>query len=217
MPVYKRPFRYAQRYQNMVNNAQGHFFEGFIKAACVIYSVRERAEISKTPEPFRVMEKLAGGIFKGRFTARAEPDFQGTLAGGRSIVFEAKHTTKDRIKRDALTEKQMELLAKHDQRGALAAVCVGIRDDCFFVPWLIWDDMKNLYGRQYVTAADLEKFRVKFNGAVMFLDYTHDIGGRWIRGADCDMEKWRVKSNEKATAENAESDGPGHAANGVQP
>jgi len=204
-----------QRYQNAVNNAQGHFFEGFIKAACVIYSIRERAEISKTPEPFRVMEKSRDGIFKGRFTARAEPDFQGTLAGGRSIVFEAKYTATDRMKRDALTEKQMDALRKHDQRGALAAVCVGIRNDYFLVPWLVWEDMKSLYGRQYVTVADIEQFRVKFNGAVMFLDYTHEIGGRWIRGADCDFEKWRNAGHEKAKAENAEFDGPGHAADSI--
>lgn len=195
MAAYRAGTEAERRYQNAVNNAQGHFFEGFIKAACVIYSVMERAEITKTPEPFRVMEKFRDGIFKGRFTARAQPDFEGTLAGGRSVVFEAKYTSTDRMKRDVLTGKQMEALKKHNQRGALAAVCVGIRDDYFFVPWPVWEDMKNLYQRQYVTAADLEPYRVKFNGAVMFLDYIHEVGGRWIRGADCEMEKWRFKKN----------------------
>ena len=215
MPITWEKKYLAQRYQNAVNNAQGHFFEGFIKAACVIYSVMERAEITKTPEPFRVMEKFRDGIFKGRFTARAQPDFEGTLSGGRSVVFEAKYTSTDRMKRDVLTGKQMEALKKHNQRGALAAVCVGIRDDYFFVPWPVWEDMKNLYQRQYVTAADLEPYRVKFNGAVMFLDYIHEVGGRWIRGADCDMEKWRFKKNAETEAENAEIDGPRHAADGV--
>ena len=88
--------RAALRYQNKVNNAQGHFFESAIKAACALYSDRERADVDKTPEPFRVLEKSRDGKFKGRFTARAQPDFQGTLDGGRSIVFEAKYTTTDR-------------------------------------------------------------------------------------------------------------------------
>lgn len=98
--------RAALRYQNKVNNAQGHFFESAIKAACALYSDRERADVDKTPEPFRVLEKSRDGKFKGRFTARAQPDFQGTLDGGRSIVFEAKYTTTDRLKWDVLTQEQ---------------------------------------------------------------------------------------------------------------
>ena len=187
--------RAALRYRNKVNNAQGHFFEDYIKAGCALYSERGRAEIDKTPEPFRVMEKMHDGIFKGRFTAHAQPDFQGTLDGGRSIVFEAKYTTTDRMKRDALTPVQQKTLESHHRRGALSAVCVGIGDKFFFVPWLLWRDMKDIFGRQYVTAADLENLRVKFNGAVLFLDYAHDVGGRWIRGADCDMENMLERSD----------------------
>ena len=209
--------RAALQYQNKVNNAQGHFFEGAIKAACALYSERERADVDKTPEPFRVIEKGRDGIFKGRFTARAQPDFQGTLAGGRSIVFEAKYTTTDRMKRDVLTKEQQDALERHAARGALAAVCAGIGDKFFFVPWQMWRDMKQLYGRKYVTAADLEPLRVRFNGAVLFLDYAHDVGGRWISGADCDMEKWRFKDNAKAETAQAEINGSCHAANGVQP
>lgn len=160
-----------RQWQNRVNNAQGHFFEESIKAACVVYSMEGRAEVDKTPEPFRVMEKSRDGIFKGRFTAHAQPDFQGTLAGGRSIVFESKYTTTDRLKQDVLTDQQMETLKKHDRRGALSGVCAGIGNDFFFVPWEVWDSMKILYGRQYVTAQDLEPFRVRFTGAVLFLDY----------------------------------------------
>jgi len=32
------------------------------------------------------------------------------------------------------------------------------------------------YGRQYVTAADIEPYRVRFTGAVLFLDYIHKRG-----------------------------------------
>lgn len=188
-----------QRYQNMVNNAQGHFFEGYIKAGCAYYSDRGRADVDKTPEPFRVLSKSRDGVFKGRFTARAQPDFQGTLDGGRSIVFEAKYTTTDRMKRDVLTREQQDALERHARRGAVAAVCAGIGNDFFFVPWSVWRDMKEHFGRKYVTAADLEPWRVRFNGAVLFLDYTHERSGR----------------NEKAETADAEIDGPRHAADGV--
>lgn len=172
--------RAALRYQNKVNNAQGHFFEQAIKAACALYDQRERATVDKTPEPFRVLEKSRDEIFKGRFTARAQPDFQGTLAGGRSIVFEAKYTTTDRLKWDVLTQEQRDALDHHARRGALAAVCAGIGNDFFFVPWNVWRNMKKCYGRKYVTAADLEPFRIRFNGAVLFLDYVHQIEGQRV-------------------------------------
>ncbi len=58
-----------QQWQNRVNNAQGHFFEGAIMAACQFYHDRERAEIDKTPEPFRVTSKSRNGTFTGPCTA----------------------------------------------------------------------------------------------------------------------------------------------------
>ena len=77
----------VRRYKNAINNAQGHSFEGYIKAACALYAQQGRAEIDKTPEPFRVTAKdRKNGTFSGRFTARAQPDFQGTLDGGRSLA-----------------------------------------------------------------------------------------------------------------------------------
>lgn len=159
-----------KRYQNAINNARGHNFEGFILAACARYSAQGRAVIDKTPEPFRVTSTEGGGRFTGRFIAHAQPDFQGTLNGGRSICFEAKYTTTDRMRRNVLTETQIDTLEQHSALGACAAVCVGIRDEYFFVPWAGWRDMKKHYGKLHVKAVDLEPYKVKFNGAVMFLD-----------------------------------------------
>ena len=120
-----------------------------IRQACLLYASQGRAKVEKTPEPFRVLEKREGGIFVGRFTAHAQPDFQGTLDGGRSIIFEAKYTTTDAMKRDVLTETQMETW-----NGTTAAArwrrCVGIQDRFFFVPWPVWRDMKEAFGHMSV-------------------------------------------------------------------
>ncbi|WMI81580.1 Holliday junction resolvase RecU [Anaerotignum sp. MB30-C6] len=167
-----------QQYQNATNNAQGHLFESAIVAACNTYRDTGRAEINKTPEPFRVLSKSKYGIFTGRFTAHAQPDFQGTLTDGRSIVFEAKTTSSDRMKRDVLTAEQQDALERHTNLGAVAAVCICIDDKFFFIPWTIWRDMKEHYGRKYITANDVEEYRVKFNGTVLFLDYIHKNGGK---------------------------------------
>ncbi|GIP17792.1 hypothetical protein J40TS1_34340 [Paenibacillus montaniterrae] len=160
--------------RNMMSNAQGHLFEELIKTGCVIYSSQERAEINKVPEPFRVTKKLANGQFTGRFTAAAQPDFSGTLKGGTAIHFEAKYTNTDQIKRSVLTDEQMESLEHHRKLGAVTGVCVGIKDNFYFIPWNIWRDMKAIYGRQYLKTEDIEQYRVKFNGAVMFLDYVSE-------------------------------------------
>lgn len=185
MKMEAEKLKLPQPYQNRVNNAQGHSFEKAIERACAIYAQAGIAQIEKTPEPFRVMSKAkSGGVFQGRFTARAQPDFQGTMAGGRSIVFEAKYTTTDRLRRDVLTERQMEALGQHGKIGAMAFVCAGVQDRFFAVPWIRWQSMKEFWGRQYVTANDLEPYRVKYDGAVRFLEYVHDVKKAEAAGGD---------------------------------
>jgi recombination protein U len=167
----------------MRNNAQGHIFEDAITRACKLYAMQGKATVDKTPEPFRVLHKQRDGIFTGRFTALAQPDFQGTLNNGQSIVFEAKYTTTDRISRNVLTQEQQETLEAHHLMGAQTAVVCGIQSDFFRIPWVIWRDMKQIYGRQYLQATDIEQYRIKFDGAVRFLDY---IGGKKPMKIACD-------------------------------
>ena len=155
------------------NNAQGHFFEGFIKTACAVYKQKGIAYVEKMPEPFMVLEKRDKGIFKGRFIAHAQPDFMGTLSGGRSICFEAKYTSTDKLGQNVLTGEQWDSLEQHWKAGAKAGVCAGIGDVYAFIPWPVWRSMQDIYGRKYMTAEDLEPYRVRFNGACMFLDPLH--------------------------------------------
>lgn len=164
--------------RGMRNNAQGHIFEDSLKQACEYYKQTGRADIDKTPEPFRVMKKSQNGIFTGRFIDRAQPDYQGTLAGGRSIIFEAKYTTTDRIERRALTDKQMETLESHYKMGASALVVFGIKDKFYAIPWEYWRDMKLHFGRQYLTQREAAHWKVRFNGAVLFLDPANGCYGK---------------------------------------
>lgn len=156
-------------WQNTVNNAQGHLFEEQIVKGCRYYSSIGAAEIDKTPEPFRVHSKSKNGMFTGRFTANAQPDFKGTLKGGQAIVFEAKYTTTEKLHQDVLTNQQYDTLERYDALGAIAGVCAGIKAKCYFIPWDIFRDMKLIFGRKYVTQNDLKKYEVKFNGCILFL------------------------------------------------
>lgn len=161
-------------YQNKRNNAQGHFFEKEIEQACKKYKEEKVANIEKTPEPFRVLSKnYKDGTFKGRFISHAQPDFKGTLKNGKSVVFEAKYTGTDRIKSSVLTRAQAESLETHHKLGAVAGVCVGIKDRYFFVPWEIWRDMKKHIGKQSATAEDLKQFEIyyRYGEGVRFLEH----------------------------------------------
>lgn len=177
-----------QQYQNRQNNARGQHFEREILAGCRIYQQHGIAVVDKTPEPFRVSSKGRAGIFTGRFSTPAQPDFQGTLKGGRSIVFEAKRTSRDRITRNVLTDAQMDALEKHSRLGALCGVCVNIQDGFFFMPWNVWRDMKEMYGRQYLKAGDIEGYRVKYDGAVYFLQNIDT--GIFTEGQACVKKDW---------------------------
>lgn len=171
------------------NNAQGHFFEGFIKTACAVYKQKGIACVEKMPEPFMVLEKRDKGIFKGRFIAHAQPDFMGTLSGGRSICFEAKYTSTDKLGQNVLTGEQWDSLEQHWKAGAKAGVCAGIGDVYAFIPWPVWRSMQDIYGRKYMTAEDLEPYRVRFNGACMFLDPLHQDAADWTPTTATVIEK----------------------------
>lgn len=63
--------------------------------------------------------------------------------------------------------------------GALCGVCICIQDDFFFIPWNVWRDMKEMYGRQYLKPDDIEEYKVKFDGAVHFLMHTEELKGAY--------------------------------------
>ena len=68
-----------QQWQNRVNNAQGHFFEGAIMAACRFYHDHERAEIDKTPEPFRVTKRARTAFSQAALQPLPPLTFRGRL------------------------------------------------------------------------------------------------------------------------------------------
>jgi recombination protein U len=149
----KRKMRGAQ------SNALGHWFEQEIMRVCEYYRKTGGAFIEKTPENFRVLSKQRDGRFSGRFVGNAQPDFKGTLKGGRAIVFDAKFTTKDRIEQSVLTDAQTKALETHHQLGALAGVCVGMKSGIYLIPWQTWRDMKEIFGRKYMTETELSCYK----------------------------------------------------------
>jgi len=166
----KDPRRQLQGKRNKVT---GNYFENMISAACSFYREKNLAHIEKTPEPMKVLQPMTRqpGKFIACFEKAAQPDYKGTLQGGQAIVFEAKHTDNDRIERGRVTPEQIDCLEKHHKLGALAFVFVSFGFKSFFrIPWTAWRDMKEIYGRKYLKAEELEGYRLpELGGAIKLL------------------------------------------------
>ena len=114
----------GQRFRNRQSNGFGKNFEKFVAMGCDFYREKGIADISKVDEPFRVVRLLKDGRFEGRFTRKANPDFEGTIRGGRSICFECKYTSKDRILQSVITKRQAEVLDRKLELGGLVLLLV---------------------------------------------------------------------------------------------
>lgn len=147
----------AHRAAGLAAHRNGETFEQIINIACSRARALKKAKISKTPEPMHVICKARRpGRFEAYFEKQAQPDYQGTLAGGRSIVFEAKHTTEKSIRQDRLTEEQMHDLQAHMDMGAVCFVLISFNNEHFYaVPFNYWMNMPQIYGKVSVNERDL--------------------------------------------------------------
>lgn len=163
-----------EQYKNIVqgkrNREAGQHFEEIIEEACRHYRLAGSAEIEKTPEPFKVERHIGQGKFIGHFAKTAQPDFKGTVKSGRSVVFEAKHTQTGQMKQDAVTAEQAKAFERHEKMGAECFVLVSFGFKQFYkIPWKTFGNMKNLYGRKYITPEDVSGYKIAYNGFLDFL------------------------------------------------
>ena len=151
----------------------GEHFENMITASLNWYCDKGVAFVEKTPEPMKPLRKPdRQGRFLACYTKQAQPDYKGTLKGGRAVVFEAKHTDDDRIEYNRLTKEQRDDLEHHHKLGAVTFVLVSMGlTECYRVPWPVWRDMADTYGRKYMTRDELLPYKVPVvAGFVKFLD-----------------------------------------------
>lgn len=153
---------------------EGAGFEAIISSACDYYRAIGRADIEKTPEP---MKPLGGADRSGRFlacyTKQAQPDYKGVLSGGRAVVFEAKHTDTGRLMYNRVSPTQAACLRRISQLGGIAFVLCSFNGREFYrIPWPVWDNMKNAFGRKYINPADLAEYRIRVAvpGVLLFLE-----------------------------------------------
>lgn len=167
---------YGATNQNKVrgslSRAQGARFEQQIEIACEVYRRVGLADIQKTPEPVKPLRPMGDGRFLAVYTAKAQADFKGTLRGGRSILFEAKSTSTERMEQSRVTAQQSDQLERAYRLGAeVFILCQFCGNGVYRVPWSFWREMKAKAGRKYITAADVKEFEIEVNrnGILAFL------------------------------------------------
>lgn len=170
-----------RQWQGAANRKIGSEFEAAIEQSLGYYAAQGLAVIEKNSEPMRVIKSLGKGQFVACFKEKAQPDYKGTLKGGRSVVFEAKFTTKDKMEQSRVSPVQADQLTLHHQLGALCFVVIGFAGGGIYrIPWPIWADMKAIFGRKYVRPEDVIDYRVPVTGgglSLIFHNIKHENGG----------------------------------------
>lgn len=149
----------SNRLRGKRNKALGAIFETGLDNLFYRLAYLNIALIMKTPEPMKVLSSPRGGhVFNAVFTQKAQPDYTGTLHGGRSVMIEAKCTETDRITQDRVLESQASMLDRHTRLGAVCGIIVCINFETYgYIPWQQWRAMKEITGHKYVNAADLKR------------------------------------------------------------
>ena len=169
-PTKKDPMK---QYQGAVSRAQGKHFEEYIDLSLRYYEQRGEAVVEKTPEPMRPTKDLGNGKFIAYYEKAAQPDYKGTLKGGRAVVFEAKYSHPAQMEQSRVTREQAARLDDHLSAGAMCFVVAGFGNgDVFRIPWEVWRDMKTHFGHKYATPEELEAYKVPLgrNGVLLLLD-----------------------------------------------
>lgn len=172
LPPLPSPNKEKQK-QGKKNRAEGQLFEAVLDRTFAYYSEKGYALIDKTPEPFKIIKRLAQTRFIGCFIKRAQPDYKGTIKGGRSVIFEAKYTSTDRITQDRVSDAQWSYMDRATELGARCFVLAGFKSGGIYrIPWPVWSDMKKKFGHKYVTEKDLSEYRISksWNDMLLILD-----------------------------------------------
>lgn len=145
-----------------LSRESGKIFEEAVEIICQVYEKNGLAKIEKTPEPMKILKYLDKGRFEAVFEKDAQPDFKGVVKGGRTVVFDAKHTDADRIRYQVLSDFQRETLLEYSKLGAIAFVLVGFSNGKIYkIDINEWVNMKQDFGRFYIKQEELDSLNDK--------------------------------------------------------
>lgn len=151
--------------QGKTAKRNGKAFEKKLEDIFAMYKEKLLCNIEKTPEPYRYIKPYTnggGGLFVATFSKSAQPDFKGTLSGGRAVVLEAKSVHNDRFNLAMLTDTELKELIIHDTLGAISGVLVYGQESGFiyFFPCSFIANMQAITGYKHIKLENAEAFIV---------------------------------------------------------
>lgn len=147
--------------QGKLSKAKGKRFEQRLDESFAYFREKGYALVEKTPEPMKPTKNLGNGKFIAFYEKKAQPDYKGIKKGGRTLLYEAKYTSADRIEQSRVSAGQTEYMDRYERLGARCFVLVGFDSgEVYCIPWDVWSNMKKFFGRKYAREDELEKFRV---------------------------------------------------------
>lgn len=146
---------------NREAGAAGKRFEERLNRTFDYYRKTGAASIIKTPEPMRPLQNLGKGRFIACFTEKAQADYEGTIKGGRTVIYEAKYTASDRMTYDRVRPHQAAYMNEKSALGARCYVIAGFKSEAVYLfPWSAWTTMKLRFGHKYITEREIQDYRV---------------------------------------------------------
>lgn len=144
-----------------MSKIKGRRFEDRLDRTFGYYSETGFAKIEKTPEPMKPIKDLGNGRFIACYEKKAQPDYKGTIKGGRTVIFEAKYTEADKMEQSRVKNGQSHYLDLHHSLGARCYVIIGFRSGMVYcIPWTVWREMKKHFGHKYVTESEVQQYKV---------------------------------------------------------
>lgn len=101
-------------------------------------------------------------MFIATFAKSAQPDYKGTLAGGRAIVLEAKSCASDRINKSMVLDTEIAELKTHAGLGALSGVIAESQRTgrVYFFPCSLFANMEDITGYKHIKFVQAEAFEL---------------------------------------------------------
>ena len=159
------------RIQGSKAKLRGQQFENLVEKSCSYYAHKKIALIEKTPEPLRMIKRGRGSQVIAVFEKKGQPDFKGTVLGGQSVVFEAKHTSGARITLDRVEQHQLANLSLHKGLGGECFILISFELKSFYrVPIDDWEALPGALNKKSANEKDLTQYKVDVkHGVIDFL------------------------------------------------
>ena len=147
---------------NSINRRAGSSSESILESMFEYQFKLGNMYIQKNNEPMKCIKNIGHGKFIAIYTGKSQPDFKGTIKGGRCIVIETKHTSTDRISMSCIDSSKNDekmYLYNYESMGALCFIAI-IFDNAnpCMIPFHHFVSMKEIYGRKYMTRDECMKF-----------------------------------------------------------